>query len=85
MRRRVGNSGKGEVSTEADIEMRRFNDGHEQGGHDWAMHEGRQSRPNQPSTVVTLGKLAWRWRLGGVGASTNVLAKSGQASGYSRQ
>jgi hypothetical protein len=38
----------------------RSEEAHEQGGHGWIMHEGRSSRSDRSSIVVTVGK----WRRG---------------------
>jgi len=34
--------------------MQRFKEARKQNGHGWTVNEGRQSRPNQPSIMVTV-------------------------------
>jgi hypothetical protein len=47
-----------QLGTGVESRAQRSEEAHKQGGHGWIMHEGRQSRLNRSSIVVTVGKMA---------------------------
>jgi hypothetical protein len=56
---------EGQLRAGAEGRTQRSKEAHEQGGHGWIMHEGRKSRSDRSSIVVTVGKMAARmttWR-----------------------